>query len=151
RLILRKGLSRMRPAQDPRCKCPVQRLGELAPVQGRTPVGLAAGRIMTAPRASRAGLRASSAWLALLTCAIGLAPRIARAQAEVRFFHGRPIRVTDTGGPHAPVRSLVWQDGFTLITAGEDKAVKVWSMRDGPRLVQTIRPSIWRGFAGSIF
>jgi WD40 repeat protein len=89
--------------------------------------------------------------LALALLFGSLAPSLARAQDEVRFFHKKPILVADTGGPRAPVRSLVWQDDFTLFSAGEDKVVRVWSLNDGPRLTRTIRPMIWRGFAGSIF
>jgi WD40 repeat protein len=90
-------------------------------------------------------------WLALLFWASLSVPSPARGQDEIRFFHGKPILVADTGGPRAPVRSLVWQDDFTLLSGGEDKVVRVWGLNDGTRLVRTIRPMIWRGLAGSIF
>ncbi len=63
----------------------------------------------------------------------------------------KPILMVETGGHHAPVRSLIWQDGFTLLSGGEDKVVKVWDFHDGARLARSIRPPIWRGPVGIIF
>jgi len=74
---------------------------------------------------------------------------MARAQDEVRNFKN-PILMVETGGHHAPVRCLVWQDAFTLLSGGEDKVVKVWDFHDGARLARSIRPMIWRGPAGII-
>jgi WD40 repeat protein len=71
------------------------------------------------------------------------------AQDEVRNFK-QPILMVDTEGHHAPVKSLIWRNGFSLISGGEDKVVRVWDFRDGPRLVRSIRPMIWRGPAGTI-
>jgi WD40 repeat protein len=74
-----------------------------------------------------------------------------QAQDEVRNFR-TPVLMVETGGHHAPVRSLLWQDNSTLISGGEDKVVKVWDFRDeGPRLARSIRPMIWRGPAGIIY
>ncbi len=84
-------------------------------------------------------------WLA----AVGMQP--VSAQDEVRNFHKTPILVVETGGHHAPVRSLIWLDPFKLLSAGEDKVVKVWDFQDGGRLNQTIRPMIWRGPRGAIY
>src|SRR5437763_9056859 len=53
----------------------------------------------------------------------------AQAQDEVPNFK-KPILMVETGGHHAPVRSLVWQDAFTLLSGGEDKVVKVWDFHD---------------------
>ncbi len=74
---------------------------------------------------------------------------MAWAQDEIRNFQN-PILMVETGGHHAPVRCLVWQDEFTVLSGGEDKVVKVWDFHDGARLARSIRPMIWRGPAGSI-
>ena len=62
-----------------------------------------------------------------------------------------PILMVETGGHHARVRSLLWQDDFTLLSGGEDKVVKVWDFHEEPRLSRSIRPMIWRGTAGIIY
>jgi WD40 repeat protein len=72
------------------------------------------------------------------------------AQDEVRNFR-KPILTVETGGHHARVRSLVWQDEFTLLSGGEDKVVKVWDFHEGARLTRSIRPPVWRGAAGTIY
>ena len=58
----------------------------------------------------------------------------------------------DTGGHHAPVRRLVFtSDESRLLSAGDDKVVRVWDLDARPKgLAWTIRPRIWRGFAGAI-
>jgi WD40 repeat protein len=76
--------------------------------------------------------------------------RSARGQDEVRNYK-RPILTVETGGHHARVRSLAWQDDLTLLSGGEDKVVKVWDFRDGARLARSIRPPIWRGPSGTIY
>jgi WD40 repeat protein len=86
--------------------------------------------------------------VALVLCA--LAGRPALGQDEVRNFR-KPILVVETEGHHAPVRSLVWRSPFSLVSAGQDKVAKVWDFRDGPRLLRTIRPMIWRGPVGVIY
>ena len=87
----------------------------------------------------------------LLTIAILLLPAgPARAQDEVRNFR-MPVLMVETGGHHARVRSLLWQDDFTLLSGGEDKVVKVWDFHEDPRLARSIRPMIWRGSAGIIY
>jgi WD40 repeat protein len=78
-----------------------------------------------------------------------LASPLARSQDEVRNFR-KPILMVETGGHHAPVRSLIWQDPFTLLSGGEDKVVKVWDFHADPRLARSIRPPVWRGAAGRI-
>src|SRR4051794_6371937 len=75
------------------------------------------------------------------------------AQAQVRNLT-QPIPVLNTGGHTAPVRALVFAppDGAQLLSAGFDKIVNVWNLRDDPPgLARTIRPRIWRGYAGSIY
>ncbi|MGO9299845.1 MAG: hypothetical protein ACLQEG_05860, partial [Acidimicrobiales bacterium] len=79
-----------------------------------------------------------------------LAPEVACAQDEVRNYR-KPILRVETGGHHARVRSVLWGDEETLLTAGEDKLVNVWDLRAEPRLVRSLRPPIWRGLAGSIY
>jgi WD40 repeat protein len=80
----------------------------------------------------------------------GLIVGLATAQDEVRNFR-KPILMVETGGHHARVRSLIWQDDFTLLSGGEDKVVKVWDFHDGVRLARSIRPPIWRGPGGTIY
>jgi WD40 repeat protein len=76
----------------------------------------------------------------------------APGQAEIRDFQ-KPILVAETGGHHAPVRALVWQDAATLFSGGEDKVVKVWDfpIGEGGHLARSIRPMIWRGPRGNIY
>ena len=74
----------------------------------------------------------------------------ARAQDEVRNFK-KPILMVETGGPHAPVRSLIWQDPATLLSGGLDKVVRVWDLEEGPHLSRTLRPMAWRGPDGIIY
>ncbi len=95
------------------------------------------------------GLRVRiSVGLLLATSWAGFHP--VHAQDEVRDFR-KPILVVETDGHHAPVRALLWRNRFSLLSAGEDKVVKVWDLADGNRLAQTIRPPIWRGPAGWIY
>jgi WD40 repeat protein len=66
----------------------------------------------------------------------------------------QPIPVINTGGHSAPVRALVFAppDGAQLLSAGFDKIIQVWNLRDAPPgLAKTIRPRIWRGYAGVIY
>src|SRR5689334_14502032 len=86
----------------------------------------------------RSGQRAWLAGVALVLVILGPdhpGVRSARGQDEVRNFR-RPILAVETGGHHARVRSLAWQDDFTLLSGGEDKVVRVWDFRDGARLVR---------------
>ncbi len=87
-----------------------------------------------------------------LICLGGLlfAPETACAQDEVRNYR-KPILRVETGGHHSRVRSVLWWDEETLLTAGEDKLVNVWDLRAEPRLARSLRPPIWRGLAGSIY
>ena len=73
-------------------------------------------------------------------------------QAQLRDFT-KPIVALETGGHHAPVRSVVFtRDGRQLLSAGFDKVVHVWNLRDGrPELARTIRPPLWRGMRGAIY
>jgi WD40 repeat protein len=96
-------------------------------------------------------LLASVAWALLF---VELAAGRANAQAQVRNYPTQPILVLNTGGHHAPVRSLIFSadDGSQLLSAGMDKLVNVWSLAEGrPNLARTIRPPIWRGYRGVIY
>ena len=91
----------------------------------------------------------------LLICMIGLgslllSPSVARSQDEVRNYR-KPILKVETGGHHARVRSLLWRDEETLLSAGEDKLVNVWKLGAEPGLARSLRPPIWRGLAGAIY
>src|SRR5262245_4028591 len=83
--------------------CPMKTRGS-HPVAGCCPI------IRSGPRA----------WLATVALALViLGPshpgvRSARGQDEVRNFK-KPILTVETGGHHARVRSLAWQDDFTLL------------------------------------
>ncbi|WP_435019972.1 hypothetical protein TA3x_001576 [Tundrisphaera sp. TA3] len=83
---------------------------------------------------------------------LGIAAVAARGQAEIRDFT-RPIPVFNSGGHHAPVRAIAFTpDGSQLLTAGFDKVIHVWNLREGrPQLARTIRPPIWRGARGRIY
>jgi WD40 repeat protein len=74
----------------------------------------------------------------------------AHAQDEVRNYR-KPILTVETGGHHARVRRLVWQDNATLLSGGEDKVVKVWNLQNGGRVARSIRPPIWRGPDGTVY
>ena len=82
----------------------------------------------------------------------GASVRSARAQADLRDIT-QPIPVVNTGGHSAPVRSLIFasRDGSQLLSAGMDKIINVWNLGEAPPgLARTIRPRIWRGYAGAI-
>ena len=92
----------------------------------------------------------SRRWLALGALVAAITAGTARAQDEVRNFK-KPILMVETGGAHAPVRSLIWQGPSTLLSGGLDKVVCVWDLDDGPHLSRTLRPMVWRGPAGIIY
>ena len=88
--------------------------------------------------------------LALL---FGLQSEPAAGQAEVRNFT-QPIPMLNTGGHSAPVRGLIFAppDGLHLLSAGLDKIVNIWNLHEAPpAIARTIRPRIWRGYAGAIY
>ncbi len=88
------------------------------------------------------GLVALSTWLTFANWAVG--------QDQVRNYAGKPILVVETAGHHAPVRKISWLDEENLVSGGEDKVVKQWSLIGGGRLVRTFRPPLWRGLAGMV-
>jgi len=73
------------------------------------------------------------------------------AQADLRQIT-QPIAVVNTGGHSAPVRSLLFTpDGSTVLTGGLDKVVNTWNVgAPQAHLERTIRPRIWRGYAGAV-
>ena len=76
----------------------------------------------------------------------------AAAQDRAPGFDTQPILVLDTGGHNAPVRRLIFtRDETKLLSAGDDKVVRVWDLTVNPPVRGwTIRPPIWRGRAGAI-
>ena len=105
------------------------------------------GRLGSPERPARRG---GPWWVGLGLLIAVLMTKPVWAQDEVRNFK-MPILTVETGGHHARVRSLLWQDDFTLLSGGEDKVVKVWDFHEDPRLARSIRPMIWRGPAGIIY
>ena len=77
-----------------------------------------------------------ASWLSCgmaLAFLFGLQPEPAVGQAEVRNFT-QPIPMLNTGGHTAPVRALIFAppDGLQLLSAGLDKTVNVWNLREAP-------------------
>src|ERR1700712_5701973 len=61
-----------------------------------------------------------------------------------------PLLVIDNGGHTSAIRGLAFtSDGRRLISAGEDKILRIWSLQTG-RAEQTIRGEIARGQEGKI-
>ena len=116
----------------------------------RSVCGMPAGNRHGIGRAMGRGARISARACPLLVGILLLGPRIAGAQDELPNYR-KPILTVETGGHHARVRSILWHDDATLLTAGEDKVVKVWDVRAEGRLIRSIRPPIWRGPAGTIY
>ena len=116
----------------------------------RSVCGMPAGNRRGIGRAMGRGARISARACPLLVGILLLGPRIAGAQDELPNYR-KPILTVETGGHHARVRSILWHDDATLLTAGEDKVVKVWDVRAEGRLIRSIRPPIWRGPAGTIY
>ena len=97
------------------------------------------------------GPRSRPATLAVALLVLGSShTRPAWGQDEVRNFR-KPILTVETGGHHARVRSLIWQDDFTLLSGGEDKVVKVWGFRDGVAAVPLDPAADLCGPVGTIY
>jgi len=63
----------------------------------------------------------------------------------------RPIPQLDTGGHMAIIRGIAFtQDGKQLVSAGEDKVIRVWDLASG-KTVRTIRGESASGSLGRIF
>lgn len=79
----------------------------------------------------------------LLILVFGLFCTAARAD-------GLPILQLDTGGHMAKIKSVLFTpDGKYLVSAGDDKVIRIWDWRAG-KTVRTIRGEIGRGPAGQI-
>ena len=90
--------------------------------------------------------------VALVGLVLCLTAARAAAQDQLKDFT-KPILVFNSGGHHAPVRSLVFTpDGTQLLSGGYDKVVNVWGLGGRrPSLDATIRPLMWRGPMGRIY
>jgi WD40 repeat protein len=63
----------------------------------------------------------------------------------------KPILMLDTGGHQALIRGVTFTaDGNYLVSAGEDKVVRVWDWRAG-KTVRTIRGQVGPGPEGKIY
>lgn len=106
------------------------------------------------PRGPRHAARRRLALMGLAGALAWSAARVPRAEAQagVRDVTD-PILVLDTVGHQATVRALAFSpDETRLLSAGYDKVVRIWDLRDGrPRLERTIRPPQWRGLGGAIY
>src|SRR5437868_4962729 len=63
----------------------------------------------------------------------------------------KPLLVIDSGGHTAVIRKILFShDGRYLVSAGDDKAVRIWSVKSG-EIVRTFRGQIQPGSEGKIF
>jgi WD40 repeat protein len=63
----------------------------------------------------------------------------------------QPFLMLDTGGHQALIRAITFTpDGKYLISAGDDKVVRVWDWRAG-KTVRTIRGQVGPGDEGKIY
>ncbi len=81
-----------------------------------------------------------------LVATLGARP-VEQARAEPKEV---PILQLDTGGHMAPIRGLAFTpDGKFIVSAGEDKAIRIWDWRAG-KTVRTIRGQSGPGQEGKI-
>src|SRR5215472_17215107 len=63
----------------------------------------------------------------------------------------QPVLMLDTGGHQSQVWSITFTpDGKYLVSAGEDKVIRVWDWRTG-KTVRTIRGQVGPGSEGKVF
>src|SRR5437899_1702202 len=71
--------------------------------------------------------------------------------SEVRAADDAPQLMLDTGGHMALLRDLAFTpDGKQLISAGDDKVIRVWDWQAG-KIIRTIRGQVGPGTEGSIY
>jgi WD40 repeat protein len=81
-----------------------------------------------------------------VTVALAERPRVQTGQDQ-----GGPLLMLDTGGHMAFIRGLAFTpDGKQLVSAGEDKAIRVWDWQAG-KTVRVVRGDVGRGQVGKIF
>jgi WD40 repeat protein len=82
--------------------------------------------------------------LAVAACALAATYLEAVAQSQPRL-------ALETGGHMALIRSILFTpDGKQLISAGDDKVIRIWDVASG-RTVRTLRGEIGDGLAGKIY
>jgi WD40 repeat protein len=81
-----------------------------------------------------------------ITVILAAKPQVQAARDQVL-----PLLMLDTGGHMAAIRGLTFTpDGKNLISAGDDKVIRVWDWRAG-KTVRTIRGQVGAGDEGKIF
>jgi len=74
-----------------------------------------------------------------------------RPKPQTAEADAKPQLMLDTGGHMAQVWTLAFAtDGRQLVTAGEDKVIRVWDWQSG-KVVRTIRGQIGSGHEGKVF
>jgi WD40 repeat protein len=82
----------------------------------------------------------------LMALAVFIWPGIAVVRAEEK-----PVLMLDTGGHQALIRGIIFTpDGKYLISAGDDKVVRVWDWR-ASKTMRTIRGQVGPGNDGKIY
>jgi WD40 repeat protein len=78
--------------------------------------------------------------------------RAARADArDLSYLYDRPVLAIEAGAHTAPIRSQsVDTAGRFVVTGGDDRTVRIWSVADG-KLLKTIRIPVGPGNVGRIF
>ena len=89
-------------------------------------------------------MRRALVTLTVAACTIAAMPAETVAQSQ-------PTVALETGGHMALVRSMLFTpDGKRLITAGDDKVIRIWDVASG-RTMRTLRGQIGEGVAGKIY
>ena len=81
-----------------------------------------------------------------IRCALAICVALAAARGA-----DEPRLVIDSGGHQAQVRFLAFtRDGKSLVSAGEDKVVRIWDIASG-KTVRTILGQVGDGDEGKIY